>query len=107
MSYTKTNWENSPSTKTPLNAENLNNIEAGVSALHEALDAGTLKGEKGDQGEKGDKGDAGEQGQKGEKGTKGDAGVGIKKITASKEGNVVTLTIELTDGTKQTPSFEV
>ncbi|HGJ5883928.1 hypothetical protein [Arsenophonus sp.] len=86
MSYTKTNWENSPSTKTPLNAENLNNIEAGVSALHEALDAGTLKGEKG---------------------TKGDAGVGIKKITASKEGNVVTLTIELTDGTKQTPSFEV
>ncbi|HGJ5899263.1 hypothetical protein [Arsenophonus apicola] len=95
MSYTKTNWENSPSTKTPLNAENLNNIETGVSALHEALDAGTLKGEKGDQGEKGDKG------------TKGDAGVGIKKITASKEGNVVTLTIELTDGTKQTPSFEV
>jgi hypothetical protein len=95
MSYTKTNWENSPSTKTPLNAENLNNIETGVSALHEDLDAGTLKGEKGDQGEKGDKG------------TKGDAGVGIKKITASKEGNVVTLTIELTDGTKQTPSFEV
>ncbi|HGJ5868964.1 hypothetical protein [Arsenophonus nasoniae] len=98
MSYTKTNWENSPSTKTPLNAENMNNIEAGVSALHEALDAGTLKGEKGDQGEKGDKG---------EKGTKGDTGVGIKKITASKEGNVVTLTVELTDGTKQTPSFEV
>lgn len=98
MSYTKTNWENSPSTNTPLNAENLNNIETGVSALHEALDAGTLKGEKGDQGEKGDKGD---------KGTKGDTGVGIKKITASKEGNVVTLTVELTDGTKQTPSFEV
>lgn len=92
MSYTKTNWENSPSTKTPLNAENLNNIEAGVSAPHEALDAGTLKGEKGDQGEKGDK---------------GDAGVGIKKITSAKEGNVVTLTIELTDGTTQTPSFEV
>lgn len=98
MSYTKTNWENSPSTKTPLNAENLNNIETGVSALHEALDAGTLKGEKGDQGEKGDKGD---------KGTKGDTGVGIKKITSAKQGNVVTLTIELTDGTKQTPSFEV
>lgn len=101
MSYTKTNWENSPSTKTPLNAENLNNIETGVSALHEALDAGTLKGDKGE------KGDAGEQGQKGDKGTKGDAGVGIKKITSAKDGNVVTLTIELTDGTKQTPSFEV
>ncbi|WP_334472625.1 hypothetical protein [Arsenophonus sp. PmNCSU2021_1] len=104
MSYTKTNWENSPSTKTPLNAENLNNIETGVSALHEALDAGTLKGEKGDQGEKGD---AGEQGQKGDKGTKGDTGVGIKKITSGKAGNVVTLTIELTDGTTQTPSFEL
>ncbi|MFS1564165.1 MAG: hypothetical protein ACL7AX_12210 [Candidatus Arsenophonus phytopathogenicus] len=83
MSYTKTNWENSPSTKTPLNADNLNNIETGVSALHEALDAGTLKGDKGDK------------------------GAGIKKITSSKQGNVVTLTIELTDGTKQTPSFEV
>jgi hypothetical protein len=89
MSYTKTNWENSPSTKTPLNADNLNNIETGVSALHEALDAGTLKGDKGD------------------KGTKGDVGVGIKKITSAKEGNVVTLTIELTDGTTQTPSFDV
>ncbi|WP_334472582.1 hypothetical protein [Arsenophonus sp. PmNCSU2021_1] len=83
MSYTKTNWENSPSTKIPLNAENMNNIETGVSALHEALDAGTLKGEK------------------------GDTGVGIKKITSGKEGNIVTLTIELTDGTTQTPSFEV
>lgn len=51
-----------------------------------------------------------EKGDKGDKGTKGDAGVagvGIKTITASKEGNVVTLTVELTDGTRQTPSFEV
>ena len=27
MSYTKTNWENSPSTNTPVNASNLNKIE--------------------------------------------------------------------------------
>ncbi|HGN0250608.1 TPA: hypothetical protein ACKRJX_003025 [Proteus mirabilis] len=32
-------------------------------------------------------------------------GVGIKTITASQEGGVVTLTIEMTDGTQQTPSF--
>lgn len=42
-----------------------------------------------------------------EKGDKGDTGVGIKTITASKEGNVVRLTIKLTDGTTQTPSFEI
>ncbi|HGJ5883396.1 hypothetical protein [Arsenophonus sp.] len=45
--------------------------------------------------------------EKGDKGDKGDTGVGIKKITSSKEGKVVTLTVELTDGTKQTPSFEI
>lgn len=33
MSYTKTNWENLPSTNTPLNANNLNKIENELSAL--------------------------------------------------------------------------
>lgn len=32
MAYTKTNWENSPSTNTPISAANLNNIEDGVEA---------------------------------------------------------------------------
>jgi hypothetical protein len=30
MSYTKTNWENLPSTNTPINATNLNKIEQGI-----------------------------------------------------------------------------
>ena len=33
MSYTKTNWENLPSTNTPLNANNLNKIENALSQL--------------------------------------------------------------------------
>ncbi|MDO4831760.1 MAG: hypothetical protein Q4A46_09860, partial [Clostridia bacterium] len=31
-SYLKTNWQDSPSTDTPLSAENLNKIEAGIEA---------------------------------------------------------------------------
>jgi hypothetical protein len=30
MAYNKTNWENSPSTNTPINANNLNKIEEGI-----------------------------------------------------------------------------
>jgi hypothetical protein len=30
MAYNKTNWENSPSTSTPINASNLNKIEEGI-----------------------------------------------------------------------------
>lgn len=30
MAYTKTNWENSPSTNTPINNDNLNKIENGI-----------------------------------------------------------------------------
>ncbi|HEK0725546.1 TPA: hypothetical protein SMP68_002553 [Proteus mirabilis] len=44
-------------------------------------------------------------GGNGDKGDPGKDGVGIKTITASQEGGVVTLTIEMTDGTQQTPSF--
>lgn len=35
--YTRTDWENSPSTKTPLNETNLNNIEDGVSELDDRV----------------------------------------------------------------------
>lgn len=66
MAYTPTVWENEPSTKTPLNAENLNKLEQGVKALHDALDSGELKG---------DTGPAGEDGKDGAKGEKGDPGV--------------------------------
>lgn len=38
MSYTKTNWENKPSKKTPIDAENLNHMENGIAEAHEQLD---------------------------------------------------------------------
>lgn len=66
MVYIPTKWENSPSTSTPLNADNLNKLEQGVKALHDALDSGELKGEKGDKGD---------PGKDGAKGAKGDPGV--------------------------------
>lgn len=62
MAYIPTNWENSPSTNTPLNADNLNKLEQGVKALHDALDSGELKGEKGDKGANGVKGEKGDPG---------------------------------------------
>lgn len=37
MSYTKTNWKNTPSTQTPLSAENLNHIEQGIYDAHQGL----------------------------------------------------------------------
>lgn len=33
MSYTRINWENTPSTNTPLNADNLNNMDAALANL--------------------------------------------------------------------------
>ena len=37
MAYEKTNWQNSPSTNTPLNADNLNHIEQGVADAHDEV----------------------------------------------------------------------
>lgn len=37
MSYTPTNWENLPSTNTPINATNLNNIETGLDNLQDLI----------------------------------------------------------------------
>ena len=37
MSYTKTNWENLPSTNTPINAARLNNIENGIKGNKESI----------------------------------------------------------------------
>ena len=39
MAYNRTNWENSPSTNTPLSADNLNNIEEGVLDVESANNA--------------------------------------------------------------------
>lgn len=91
MAYTPTKWENSPSTNTPLNADNLNKLEQGVKDLHDALDGGELKGPKGDKGdpgaqgpagEKGDAGPAGTAGAKGAKGDKGDPGVTPEELAS-------------------------
>lgn len=40
MSYTRVNWQNKPSTATPINATNLNTMDAGIAALDTAV--GTL-----------------------------------------------------------------
>ena len=34
MAYTRVNWENLPSTNTPLNATNLNKMDAGIASLY-------------------------------------------------------------------------
>jgi hypothetical protein len=39
MAYTKTNWEDTPSTATPISAANLNNIEEGVEDAHDHIAA--------------------------------------------------------------------
>lgn len=81
MAYIPTNWENSPSTSTPLNADNLNKLEQGVKALHDELDSGGLKGDKGDKGDIGPQGPqglhgpTGKDGKDGAQGPKGDTGV--------------------------------
>ena len=90
MAYIPTNWENSPSTNTPLNADNMNKLEQGVKALHDALDSGELKGDKGD---KGDTGPAGKDGKDGAKGEKGDPGVfDVENLT---EDDITALKLKL------------
>ena len=37
MAYTKTNWQDSPSTATPLNATNLNHMESGIADAHKEI----------------------------------------------------------------------
>lgn len=65
MAYTPTKWENSPSTNTPLNADNLNKLESGVKEIHDMAASGQFDGKPGAKGAKGDKGDTGPQGPAG------------------------------------------
>lgn len=93
MAYTPTQWEDLPSTNTPLNSDNLNKLEKGVKALHDALDSGELKGEKGDIGPQGPQGPAGKDGAQGPKGEKGDPGVfDVESLT---EDDVAELKLKL------------
>jgi hypothetical protein len=43
MAYEKTNWQNSPSTSTPINATNLNHIEQGIYDTNNAIDKTEVK----------------------------------------------------------------
>ena len=85
MTYIATNWVND--SEPAINAANLNKLEAGVVAAHEAVANVELapgpKGDKGDpgapgkdgaDGSPGAKGDKGDTGDKGDKGDKGDTG---------------------------------
>ena len=73
MAYTATNWVND--SEPALNAENLNKLEAGVVAAHEAVANIELPpGPKGDKGDPGEPGVDGKDGAKGDKGDKGDPG---------------------------------
>lgn len=53
MAYTPTKWENSPSTNTPLNADNLNKLESGVKEIHDMAASGQFNGSDGATGPKG------------------------------------------------------
>lgn len=90
MAYTPTQWEDLPSTNTPLNSDNLNKLEKGVKALHDALDSGELKGDKGDIGPQGT---AGTDGKDGAQGPKGDPGVfDVESLT---EDDIAALKLKL------------
>lgn len=73
MAYTATSWVNG--SEPAINAANLNKLEAGVVAAHDAVASVELTpGPKGDQGDAGPKGDPGAPGDTGPKGDKGDPG---------------------------------
>ena len=76
MTYIATNWVND--SEPAINAANLNKLEAGVVAAHEAVANVELtpgpKGVKGDKGDPGTPGTPGADGAKGDKGDKGDPG---------------------------------
>ena len=73
MTYTATNWVNG--SEPAINAANLNKLEAGVVAAHEAVaNVELAPGPKGDKGDKGDPGTPGADGKDGAKGDKGDTG---------------------------------
>ena len=73
MTYTATNWVND--SEPAINAANLNKLEAGVVAAHDAVaNIELAPGPKGDKGDKGDTGAPGKDGADGKDGAKGDKG---------------------------------
>lgn len=73
MAYTATSWVNG--SEPAINAANLNKLEAGVVAAHEAVaNVELAPGPKGDQGDIGPEGPEGPEGPKGDKGDPGETG---------------------------------
>ena len=108
MAYTATSWVNG--SEPAINAANLNKLEAGVVAAHEAVtnveltpgpkgDQGDIgpegpegpKGDKGDPGATGQKGDQGEPGADGAKGDRGEPGADLTAELAVLEARVAAL----------------
>ena len=73
MTYTATSWVNG--SEPAINAANLNKLESGVVAAHDAVaNIELTPGAKGDKGDKGDTGAPGKDGADGAPGAKGDKG---------------------------------
>ena len=96
MAYTATSWVNG--SEPAINAANLNKLEAGVVAAHEAVSNVELtpgpkgnKGDKGDPGAPGKDGADGAPGAKGDKGDKGDPGADLTAELADLEARVAAL----------------
>ena len=93
MAYTATSWVNG--SEPAINAANLNKLEAGVAAAHEAVANVELapgpKGDKGDPGAPGKDGADGAPGAKGDKGDKGDPGADLTAELADLEARVAAL----------------
>ena len=102
MAYTATSWVNG--SEPAINAANLNKLESGVVAAHDAVANVELTpgpkgdpGAKGDTGAKGDKGEPGAPGAKGDpgdpgpKGDKGDPGADLTAELAALEARVAAL----------------
>ena len=96
MAYTATSWVNG--SEPAINAANLNKLEAGVVAAHEAVSNVELApGPKGDKGDKGDPGAPGKDGAdgapgaKGDKGDEGDPGADLTAELADLEARVAAL----------------
>ena len=90
MAYTATSWVNG--SEPAINAANLNKLEAGVVAAHDAVASVELTpGPKGDQGDAGPKGDPGAPGDPGPKGDKGEPGADLTAELAALEARVAAL----------------
>ena len=90
MTYIATNWVNG--SEPAINAANLNKLESGVVAAHEAVaNIELAPGPKGDKGDPGAPGKDGADGAKGDKGDPGEPGADLTAELADLEARVAAL----------------